>query len=177
MAGLPMLFMEGAGLAAGIVGIGMMIPGLLPKQDEHRTVVRIAAGLTHNEIDTTGGDTPGIALYDILGRPIGQANGQKPGIKDGDFVDVSVPFYDGVGKKPTEYIAISNGGDDALCIAYIALTQPDGTKKAWYGDMGKTCGAIWYPSLLKTGDDDYQPSCVWIDHNQSGGMSFFHRLT
>ena len=78
----------------------------------------------------------------------------------------------GVGKKPTEYISIANWGDDALCIPYLALTQPDGTKKVWYGDIGKACGADWYHSLLKTGDDDYQPSCIWIDRNRSNGLRF-----
>ena len=159
------------GTLARVVGVGMTISSLLPDKDAQRTVVRVAAGLSSNEADTTSGKQPSIGLYDIVGRTIGNSKGHGT-IKDGDFNDIAVPFAHGVGKKPTEYISIVNGGDDALCIPYIALTQPDGTKKAWYGDVGKACGADWYHSLLKTGDDDYQPSCIWIDKNRSNGLRF-----
>lgn len=156
-----------------LVGIGLMIPGLIPEKDEHQTKVRIGAGLSIDESASTSGDKPGVHLYDVMGRSIGSTGGSKHSkILDGDFMDISVPFDDGVGKKPTEYISIANGGDDALCIAYVALTQPDGTKKAWYGDIAKSCGADWYHSQLKTGDDDYQPSCIWIDRDHSYGLRF-----
>lgn len=160
------------GALTGIVSIGMMIPSLLPQQDEHQTVVRVGAGLSSVESSSTSGDRPGIHLYDIMGRAIGHVHSSKKNIRDGDFIDISVPFDRNVGKKPTEYISVNQGGDDALCIAYLALTQPDGTKKAWYGDIGKTCGADWYHSMLKTGDDDYQPACIWIDKNGSNGLRF-----
>ena len=43
---------------AGVVGVGMMIPGLLPdkSKDEHETVVRIGAGLSSNKKDNTAGN-------------------------------------------------------------------------------------------------------------------------
>lgn len=159
-------------IVASAVSVGLMIPGMIPEKDEHEPVVRIAAGLSSNEADTTSGNQPGVALYDIMGRKVGSVGGKKEKIKDGSFIDIKVPFADGVGTKPAEYISVANGGDDALCIAYIAITQPDGTKKAWYGDVAKECGADWYHSLLKTGDDDYQPSCIWIDRNRSNGLRF-----
>ena len=155
-----------------LLGIGLMIPGLIPDKDEHETVVRIGAGLSSDESASTSGNQPGIHLYDVMGRSIGSTHGKKKRILDGDFMDISVPFDDGVGKKPTEYISVANGGDDALCIAYIAITQPDGDKKAWYGDVAKACGADWYHSQLKTGDDDYQPACIWIDRDRSNGLRF-----
>ncbi len=157
-------------VVAAVVGVGLMIPSVIPEKDEAGTVVRIAAGLSSDEKDTTAGNQPGIGLYDVMGRRIGMTNGKKHKIKDGDYMDIKVPFDKGVGKKPTEYISVVDGGDDALCIAYIALTQPDGTKKAWYGDVGKACGADWYHSQLKTGEDDYQPACIWIDRNKSLGL-------
>ena len=160
------------GSIIGVINIGMGINNMLPKQDEHQTVVRVAAGLSTDRSDTTSGNQPGVALYDVMGRQIGTTNGNSHTILDGDFVDISVPFDDGVGKEPTEYLSIVNGGDDALCIAYLALTQPDGDKKIWYGDVGKVCGAPWYHSQLKTGDNDYQPACVWIDRNRSNGLAF-----
>ncbi|KAI4256359.1 MAG: hypothetical protein LQ352_002124 [Teloschistes flavicans] len=157
----------------GIVSVGMTIPGLIPPKDDHRPVVRIAAGLSSNDSANTAGNQPGLRLYDIMGRTIGSIGGKKQRINDGGFIDIKVPFDKGVGTKPAEYIQVTNGGDDALCIAYISLTQPDGTSKAWYGDVARDCGADWYHSLLTTGDDeDYQPSCVWIDGNGSYGLRF-----
>ena len=168
MVGLAVLDVIGT-----LLGVGWMMPGLIPDKDEYQTVVRIGAGLSMAKSDSTSGDKPGIHLYDVMGRSIGSTHGTKHHkILDGDFMDISVPFDHGVGKKPTEYLSIVNGGDDALCIAYIALTQPDGTEKAWYGDIAKSCGADWYYSQLKTGDDDYQPVCIWIDRNHSNGLQF-----
>ena len=168
---MAMAVIKVIGTLARVVGVGLTISSLLPDKDEHRTIVRVAAGLSSNEGDATSGKQPSIRLYDVVGRTIGSTKGHGT-IKDGDFNDIAVPFAKGVGKKPTEYISVTNGGDDALCIPYLALTQPDGTKKAWYGDVGKACGADWYHSLLKTGDDDYQPSCIWIDSNRSNGLQF-----
>ncbi len=158
------------GVITGIIGIGMMIPATLPERDGAHTVVKIAAGLTTNATDSTAGNEPGIALYDIMGRRIGARMGKKKKILDGSYATIKVPFDKGVGNKPTEYISITNGGHDGLCIAYIALTQPDGTKRAWYGDVGKLCGADWYLSQLKTGEDDYMPACIWIDRDHSYGL-------
>ena len=169
---MAMAVLNVIGAITGVVGIGMMIPGLLPDKNEHRTVVRIGVGLSSQESDSTSGNQPGIGLYDVMGRKIGSTKGTNHIILDGDFMDITVPFDNGVGKKPTEYISVNDGGDDALCIAYIALTQPDGDKKAWYGDIAKSCGADWYHSQLKTGDDDYQPACIWIDRNRSNGLRF-----
>ena len=171
---MAMAVIEVVGAIAGVVGVGMMIPSLIPEKskNDQETVVRIAAGLSTNEADSTSGYQPGVGLYDVMGRLIGSTKGKNTVIKDGDFMDIKVPFAKDVGKKPTEYISVTNGGDDALCIAYIALTQPDGTKKAWYGDVGMTCGADWYHSQLKTGDDDYQPTCIWIDQNRSNGLRY-----
>ena len=120
------------GASARIVSVDMMATGLLPEKDEHRTIVRVAAGLSSSERDTTSGKQPSICLYDIIGRIVGSTHGRGT-IKDGDFNDISVLFSHGVGKKPAEYISVANGGDDALCIVYLALTQLDGTTKTWYG--------------------------------------------
>ena len=157
---------------ADLVGTALMIPGVLPDKDKDATVVRVAAGLSLDDADTTSGNRPGLALYDIVGRSIGKVKGKSEKITDGQTMDIRVPFDDGVGNKPVEYISVTNGGVDALCIAYISLTQPDGVKKAWYGDSGKDCGADWYHSQLKTGEDDYAPSCVWIDRDHSNNIRF-----
>lgn len=167
---MAMAVIDVVGAIAGVVGVGMMIPGLIPKKDDHKPVVRVGVGMSSDVTDGLSGNQPGISLYDIMGRRIGEINGKKGKILDGDFMDISVPFDKNVGKKPAEYMSVVNGGDDALCIAYLALTQPDGDKKAWYGDVGKSCGADWYHSNLKTGDDDYQPACIWIHRSPYHGL-------
>lgn len=78
MADLAVLIM-----LATLVGVGMMIPGLIPEKDEHEPVVRIAAGLSSDEADTTSGNQPGVALYDIMGREVGSVGGEKNKIQDG----------------------------------------------------------------------------------------------
>ena len=160
-------------VVSSLIGIGTFLAGLVPKQsDEDQTVVRIGVGMSKVSADNTGGNQPGIHLYDVEGRSIGSTFGSKTKILDGGFMDISVPFDSDVGQEPTDYIAVTNGGDDALCIAYIVLTQPDGDSKVWYGDIAKACGADWYPSELKTNKDDYQAACIWIDRDHSNGLQF-----
>ena len=107
---MAMAVIDVIGALAGFVGVGMMFPGLLPDKDEHQTVVRVAAGLSTDDGDTTSGNQPGINLYDVMGRRIGSTKGKEKTILDGDFMDISVPFDDGVGKKLTEYLSIVNWG-------------------------------------------------------------------
>ena len=149
-----------------------MIPSLLPDKEKDATVVRIAAGLSMENADTTAGNHPGIRLYDVMGRDIGRIDGKADKIKDGNTMDIRVPFDEDVGNRPVDYVSITNGGVDALCIAYITITQPDGAKKAWYGDAGKMCGADWYHSQLRTGDNNYTPACIWIDRDHSNNIRF-----
>ncbi len=177
---MALIALNVVGAITGVVSIGMMIPGLVPEKDDHKPIVRIAAGLSSNIDDSTSGGTPGVTLYDIMGRIIRSTKGKADVIKDGAFIDIKVPFAEGVGTKPAEYVAVTDGGKDALCIAYISLTNPDGGKHVWYGDIGKTCGHQWYHSLLKTGKIgasekegyDYQPACVWIDRDRSDGLLY-----
>lgn len=93
------------------------------------------------------------------------------------FIDIKVPPGHDVGSKPAEYVSVTDGGKDALCIAYISLTNPDGGK---HGDIGKACGHPWYYTMLKTGNIGanenegykYQPACVCIDRDRSNGLPY-----
>lgn len=86
-----------------------------------------------------------------------------------------------VGNVPAEYISISNGGDDAICVAGITVTFPSGDKSAWTGDIAAACpdtGAFIFASSNPIVGSDPQgnqqsrqnPHCVWIDRNGSGGI-------
>ncbi|KAF8538049.1 hypothetical protein BDD12DRAFT_742851 [Trichophaea hybrida] len=115
------------------------------------------------------GNIPGIRLFDNLGYPIGAHRGSKGRIPEGSYHDIPiVKVGEGVGGRQGEYISVSKGGNDPLCIAYISLTWPDGLKRAWIGDVGKTCGAQWYYSQTISGANDHRPCCVWITGNTAG---------
>lgn len=76
------------------------------------------------------------------------------------------------------YISVSNN-DDATCIAWITVQQPDNTQGgAWTGDVGYQCGQRWYNSVepagrLKDeqGGGEYVPKCTWIDANHSNDIA------
>ncbi len=89
---MALLALNVVGVITGVVSIGMMIPGLIPEKDDHKPIVRIAAGLSSNTHDSTSGNTPGVTLYDIMGRTIGSTKGKADVIKDGAFMDIKVPF-------------------------------------------------------------------------------------
>lgn len=139
-----------AGLTMGVVGLTMggigMVPvakSFIPDKSDRTTTVRIGVGTSTNVADTPGGNTPGVALFDVMGRPVGTAQGSKKTIADGSFKDIKIVSDNGV---QSQYISISKGGIDALCIAYITVTWPDGGKYLFSGDVGFTCGAHWYAS-------------------------------
>ena len=48
---------------------------------------------------------------------------------------------------------------DAICVSMITASG-NGAEWTWLGDMGKTCGADWFPSNFKIGDGTYTPDCV-----------------
>lgn len=106
-----------------------------------------------------------------MGRDIGEKRGSKSNIADGGYKDIRVTASSEQQGRQAQYISVSKGGNDALCISYIAVTWPDGQQKAWYGDVGYTCGAFWYNSQTIIGDNNYQPKCVWIDGDKSNGIT------
>jgi len=164
-------------MAANIIGLLLgavtMIPfleSLMPDQADQTTTVRIGVGLSTNNDANTKGNTPGIALFDVVGRSVGTQSGSSDTIADGGFSDIKVIAPDDAAGRQAEYISVSKGGNDALCIAYISMAWPDGGKRAWYGDVGMQCGGFWYHSETIAGDDDYRPACVWIDGDASNGI-------
>ncbi|KAF2834766.1 hypothetical protein M501DRAFT_963863 [Patellaria atrata CBS 101060] len=105
-----------------------------------------------------------------MGRHIGSHRGSKSNIQDGSFLDVEVSHDTEGDTRQAEYLSVSKGGDDALCIAYITVTWPDGGQRSWMGDVGKKCGSHWYPSHTIVDGYDSKPACMWIDGDQSYGI-------
>ena len=171
--GLATLSMKNAldifNTAVGIVGLGFTIADHLPHGGPQTpaTMVRIAAGQSAN-IDSSNlhGNQPGLGIYDHYGRQIGSRGGSDNKILDASFLDIQVDPNDHGNTAPAEYLQVIAGGNDALCISYIATTLADGRQHAWWGDVGKACGAAWHYSSLTVGasdGEDYQPTCTWID--------------
>ena len=149
------------GAIAGLVGLGAMIPSLLPqKTDKDEHVVRISAGLSLDGEGHLEGNVPAVALYDVNGETIGWTKGRKGNNKDpdegrktvdiiaeGGEYDITVPYNSGKSRVTAEYISVSQVGDNAICINYITIMHKDGLEFRWYGDVGYQCGYKWYNSL------------------------------
>ncbi|CAG8956820.1 hypothetical protein HYFRA_00011209 [Hymenoscyphus fraxineus] len=159
------------GLILGVVTMAPMLESMLPSKSDRETTIRIGVGTSIKGSDTTGGNIPGIRIFDVMGRDIGEARGSKSKIADGGFKDIVVTANSEQQGRQAQYVSVSKGGNDALCISYIAVTWPDGQKKAWYGDVGFQCGGSWYNSQTIIGDDNYQPKCTWIDGDKSNGIN------
>ncbi|KAK7977803.1 hypothetical protein PG988_005293 [Apiospora saccharicola] len=159
------------GLLLGVVGMAPMLNSMLPDKSDRETTVRIGVGTSIKGEDTTGGNTPGIRIFDVMGRDLGEARGSKKVIADGGFKDIVVTASSDKQGRQAQYLSVSKGGNDALCISYISMTWPDGQKKAWYGDVGYQCGGHWYNSQTLIGDDNYQPKCTWVDGDKSNGIT------
>ncbi|RDL36634.1 Uncharacterized protein BP5553_05986 [Venustampulla echinocandica] len=159
------------GLIFGVVSMAPMLKSMLPDRSDSETTIRIGVGTSIRGSDATSGNTPGIRIFDVMGRDIGEARGSKKVISDGGFKDIKVSASSKEQGRQAQYISVSKGGNDALCISYISVTWPDGQQKAWYGDVGYQCGGYWYNSQTIIGDDNYQPKCVWIDGDDSNGIT------
>ena len=169
------LALNGAFLALSMIPLAIEF---FPKPYKAKTTVRIGVGLAQ-ESDlgngTIGGNIPNIALFDGNGNQIGTSHGKNT-IKSGEFKDIVIKHHDHSYNAPAEYISITSGGTDQICIAYLAITMASGDKNQFYGDVGKQCGGKWYPSnlLVETNQDpEFKPSCIWLDSPDPGTANVF----
>lgn len=169
------LALNGAFLALSMIPLAI---DFFPKPYKATTTVRIGVGLAQ-ESDlgngTIKGNIPSIALFDGNGNQLGTSHGKKK-IKSGEFKDIVVKHHDHSNNAPAEYISITSGGTNQICIAYLAITMASGDKNQFYGDVGKQCGGKWYPSnlLVETNEDpEFKPSCIWLDSPDPGTADVF----
>jgi hypothetical protein len=120
------------GTALGFVQFGI---DNFPKKDPDTSTataatIRIQVGLdTKGELDNAGGDYPDVRIFNEGGEFIGSKF--DPGnIKNGGFTDLKI---DVKGQQPTYSLFSAN--NDAICIAYISQTWPDGQQYGWLGNM------------------------------------------
>ncbi|KAL4945542.1 hypothetical protein BDV06DRAFT_219230 [Aspergillus oleicola] len=156
-------------ISVGLLGVSMvpLVESFFPTAEPKYSTLRVAAGLSQPGDDDAalGGSQPGVALFDANGNRVGFQTGKEKGnIDDGNFKDIQIAPIDSQDTIPPEYISVVAGGDNAICIAYLALTPPNKDYFAVYGDVPKMCGAPWYHSNLAVQLDGqtYKPNCFWI---------------
>ena len=164
-------------LAIGLGGV-MMVPAIqsmMPKGDKIETVVRIGVGESWDRFGkrlNLGGNTPDVRIFDSAGRSIGKKANDKWLAVEGNFHDLSIKPEDerSSGNRHGEYLSVSANGNNAICIAYVAVTWTDDQNKLWLGNWGAECGGAWYHSNLAISDDSFVPKCTWIDQDFSNNI-------
>jgi hypothetical protein len=144
--------MDGAGIVLGVIGlVSELIFGVIqlvpPTGDPPNggSTIHIGVGLHELNDPDSGGDVPGIGLWDEEGGTVGHVYSRDTKIKAGTFANLYVP-QSPPNSQPT-YVRVE-GGADSICIAYIGHTWPDGSKRGWLGDIGQLCGKQYYYSSL-----------------------------
>ncbi|OCL05722.1 hypothetical protein AOQ84DRAFT_399413 [Glonium stellatum] len=147
------------GVVSGLLGILQFGMDNFGSQDTGGSVVRVKVGLDQDGgLSNAGGNVPDIRLFNEVGDFLG-AHYDPGSITDGTDVDVTVSQTE---EQQATY-ALFSANDNAVCIAYVSITWPDGQKYGWEGDWGKQCGATWYYSNVII--DGQKPACIWIDAN------------
>ena len=168
-------------MALNVIFLGLSVLGVVPileslingaKGPQYVITVGIGEGDTSTDPASYGGNTPGVSLWTGTGEAIGGALGSKKIQGAGSSYTVSVNGNSslGNGQAPAEYISVTNGGDDAICVAYVSVTEPTGTKRLFMGETGFTCNIDWFHSTALIGTQ--RPKCIWIDRDHSNGLRF-----
>jgi hypothetical protein len=120
-----------AAIATG-TGVVPLLSSLFKPQTppDQTAIVQITLG-QGNLSDSLGGNMPGVNLWDVEGQSIGRAFGSSTIIPQGNTVSNPVVANKTVGNVPAEYMAVTNGGDDAICITTIGITYPTGQRAAF----------------------------------------------
>lgn len=157
------------GLVAGLFqNIATTPESWMAPQDGSKTIIRVYAGFSSRPGESTSGNIPGVAAWDVNGGFIGKAMGVY------NYVIPNGKYNDNIVKgrhEPAEYVSVSAFGSDGLCIAAVGVTSPTGYRAGWFGDVGMKCGAPWYPSslVIPGTNPEARPACVWIDQNADSG--------
>lgn len=123
--------------------------------------------------DTLGGNTPGVSLWTARGEAIGGQFGSRHIVQDATPISYSISGNSSLGDRqaPAEYISITNGGDDAVCVSYVQVVEPTTQNTHMFlGEIGYGCHVDWYPSILTIAN--VMPKCIWLDRNRSNGLRY-----
>ena len=135
--------------------------------------VRVHIGAPRRaDIGQLDGHQPGAVMWAEDGTFVGQKKGSKKKYPEGSHIDLLIHSNKGQQNRPGQYLALSAGGDDAICIPAIEIAHPDGSKSSINGNMIVGCDvAHYYHSNKAFGADNDRPDCFWLDKNRSNGLS------
>ncbi|RYO97129.1 hypothetical protein DL765_011298 [Monosporascus sp. GIB2] len=162
---------EAIGVISGVLGIIQFGIDNFAEPERVGSTVRIAVGLDYDGgLSNAGGDLPDVRLFNEAGDFLGMV--ADPGTVDsGGFVDITVN-HNGDSTQQATY-ALLSANDNAICIAYAAITWPGGEEYSWIGDWGRQCGGTWYYSNYFISGTDRKPDCIWIDANNDQPQTGF----
>lgn len=146
---------EAIGLISGVMGIWSFAADMLPSSGgggSDTSAIRIHVGLDSTTNDNgdslanAGGDVEVVRLYNAEHQLIG-TGGAGTEVSSGEHVDISIGQTNGNQAAK----AVVRAGKDAMCIAYMAATWTDGSRKyGWTGDWGSICGGLLgFPSGIE----------------------------
>ncbi|KAI9794611.1 MAG: hypothetical protein M1816_004498 [Peltula sp. TS41687] len=160
------------GVLMGVVGMIGLGKDLFAAKEGATTNVRVHVGLAKDS-SNTGGSLPDIALFDAFGNVVGRKESSDNGhVKNGNYVDIRVEHNDKNDNRQSEYLSISAGNTDAICVAGITVTWPDAGKQAWVGDIGRMCEVDWFYSETIIGEGNNKPACIWLDSDGTNGLHY-----
>ncbi|RMZ84980.1 hypothetical protein DV738_g188, partial [Chaetothyriales sp. CBS 135597] len=168
------------GFVGDVIGIGGAIAEtFFPEQSSvDFNVFRVHVGQSSDARDpnSLAGHAPALAGWNVVGGFMSQVTPDgvsTPKIAAGGFRDYAIE-----GRQAIDYLSVVQNGNNGICIHLITgQSTNNGRKFAWNGDLGKACGAPWYPqqnpitNVAETGTEFF-PACVWIDGNGDSGHNF-----
>jgi hypothetical protein len=119
--------LNGLGIIAAGITLVPLLSEAVPETQASITTVRIHAGIGEG----TDGNAPTVAAFDVDGKIIGATWGYGNVINKGAHHDLLIDQKNKGAASQAQYIAVMQDGTDALCIAGITATLPDGQKYAW----------------------------------------------
>lgn len=151
------------GLLGSVLGIIQFGMDNFAAPDSNGSKITVAVGLDYKGgLDNAGGDLPDVRLFNEAGGFLGMA--ADPGdVDSGTAVEMIVPHDEDSAQQATYGLFSAN--DNAICVAYVTITWPDGNQYGWSGDWGHECGGSWYMSNVFIKGTDIKPTCLWIDKN------------
>ncbi|THZ29595.1 hypothetical protein D6C89_01929 [Aureobasidium pullulans] len=155
------------GVFTGILGTISFLQSNIPSNDGTSSKVRVFVGLDGTQgLTNAGGDAPDIRQFNNNPEFLGAK--YDPGhIGSGTYKDIKI----GQSRQQPVYTLLT-ANNDAICIAYMTTTWPDGSQYAFAGNWGHTCGQDWYYSGVY--QDNKELECVWIDGNGDRPVTAFH---
>ena len=158
------------GLVGDVLGLVGSVASDYPGPSGYKSTVRVGVGMSDNRDDAAslGGDAPGAAIWADDGSKLGYTEPPGNKIQPSGYSDIVIDQKDD-SAYPT-YVVVAAGGNDAICINYVTLTDSQQNNHAWLGDIGYQCGAPWYHSTSRFGPDQHVSRCTWIDGDGSNDI-------